>query len=157
MSATTNGHATPGAFLDQIAGGAQVVVRDEEWLVRAVQHTCGCASTQPATNTTCSVPVSNSVPCSRSPHRNAPTSAPLCLMSVGLRGVGKTVLINRFCEIAADEDCRSASSKHPRPATSGRGGRARLGRHSTPRSRGQNRHVLSISTPRLGCCGRCGR
>ncbi len=103
MSATTNGHATPGAFLDQIAGGAQVAVRDEEWLVRAVQHTCGCASTRPATNTTCSVPVSNSVPCSRSPHRNAPTSAPLCLMPVGLRGVGKTVLINRFCEIAADE------------------------------------------------------
>ena len=31
--------ATPAAFLDQIAGGAQVVVRDEEWLVRSVQDT----------------------------------------------------------------------------------------------------------------------
>lgn len=31
--------ATPNAFLDQIAGGAQVVVRDEEWLVRSVQQT----------------------------------------------------------------------------------------------------------------------
>jgi superfamily II DNA or RNA helicase len=31
--------ATPSALLDQIAGGAQVVVRDEEWLVRSVQHT----------------------------------------------------------------------------------------------------------------------
>lgn len=31
--------ATPTAFLDQIAGGAQVVVRDEEWLVRSVQDT----------------------------------------------------------------------------------------------------------------------
>lgn len=31
--------ATPTALLDQIAGGAQVVVRDEEWLVRSVQQT----------------------------------------------------------------------------------------------------------------------
>jgi superfamily II DNA or RNA helicase len=31
--------ATPTAYLDQIAGGAQVVVRDEEWLVRSVQQT----------------------------------------------------------------------------------------------------------------------
>ena len=31
--------ATPAANLDQIAGGAQVVVRDEEWLVRSVQQT----------------------------------------------------------------------------------------------------------------------
>lgn len=38
MSAATE-HATPNAFVDQIAVGAQVVVRDEEWLVRAVQHT----------------------------------------------------------------------------------------------------------------------
>lgn len=32
-------NATPVASLDQIAGGAQVVVRDEEWLVRSVQQT----------------------------------------------------------------------------------------------------------------------
>jgi hypothetical protein len=35
------------------------------------------------------------------------------LLPVGLRGVGKTVLLNRFCEIARDEGCRVAFIEAP--------------------------------------------